>query len=179
MRKFLTSLLVCLLSVSLAACQPVTRMGAAAAGAANNQANTPKETVNIAKSQAGMAALKSGQTALKVDTAFTVTSQDKDYIFADILIKNTTAYQFSSDEVSVMLVPTAGHNEAYSIGAFFKEERNPKEWIYQVKIPKTLLTSLPAIDPNRITLAIKGWFYDPQKLQVISGLNQREEINLR
>lgn len=115
---------------------------------------------------------------LKVDTSFNITSQDEEYIYADILIKNPTVYKFSPG-VQVGLVQDVNHdNESYYIYARLKEELNSNEWKFQVKIPKILFTALKNIDSNRVMLLTSGYFYDEENLKVISGLSQSEEIYL-
>lgn len=114
---------------------------------------------------------------LKVNAIFNITSQDEEFIFADISVKNSTAYTFSPDEILVRVVQTVDTKESLIMQAFMKEQTSPTDWTFQVKIPKKIFTILKYTDSDRVGLQVRGTFTD--KTGVISGLDQSQEINIK
>ena len=114
---------------------------------------------------------------LKVNATLNITSQDEEFIFADISVKNETKYNFSSDEIFVRVIQTVGTKESLIVQAFYKEKTSPTESKFQVKIPKKIFMILKYTDSDRVGLQVRGTFTDKSK--VISGLDQTEEINIK
>ena len=114
---------------------------------------------------------------LKVNATLNITSQDEEFIFADILVHNATKYNFSPDEILVRVIQTVATKESLIIQAFLKEHTSPADWKFEIKIPKKIFTILEYTDRDRVALQVRGTFTTKNK--VVYGLDQLEEINIK
>lgn len=105
---------------------------------------------------------------LKVNAIFNITSQDEEFIFADISVKNSTVYTFSPDEILVRVVQTVDTKESLIMQGFMKEQTSPTDWKFQVKIPKKIFTILKYTDSDRVGLQVRGTFTDKTKVTYVN-----------
>ena len=115
---------------------------------------------------------------LKVITTFDISSQDGDFIFADISVKNETEYNFRPEAVLIQMQLVDNKETPLLVEAFHADISNPKDLKYQAKIPKKVFTVLKDTDINNVTLQVRGYFTDKGE-KVISGLWQGEQIKIK